>query len=230
MQAIILAAGRGTRMAPLTDHTPKPMLLVGGRNLIEYKIKALPSVVDEVILVIGYKGDQIRNYFGNHFDNRQITYIEQTELLGTAHSLWQAKSLLTGKFIVMLGDDLYHPADVEALLFHEHALALYHLPVLQRGGKVVLNDQAEIVDIIESNNHGGEAGLVWTGLAILTPKIFEVEMVKLPGKEEFGLPQTALKLPPGASLGAIQSRWWLQISTPEDLQTAEKALSEGFAG
>ena len=63
MQAVILAAGLGTRMGKLTKNTPKPMLKLDGKNLLEWKIERLPKEVDEVILVVGYKSEVIKKYF-----------------------------------------------------------------------------------------------------------------------------------------------------------------------
>ncbi len=65
MQCVILAAGKGTRLRPLTDNTPKPLVPVAGKPLIDHTIDALPSAIDELILVVGYLGDQLRAHFGN---------------------------------------------------------------------------------------------------------------------------------------------------------------------
>ena len=68
MQAVILAAGRGVRMGALTESTPKPMLQIKGRTLLEYKLAALPEEVDEVIIVVGYLGGMIQSHFGGEYN------------------------------------------------------------------------------------------------------------------------------------------------------------------
>ena len=70
IQAVILAAGKGTRMLPLTVNAPKPMQEVLGKNLLELKIEALPDEVDEVIMVIGYLGNMIRDFFGDEYGGK----------------------------------------------------------------------------------------------------------------------------------------------------------------
>ena len=77
MKAIIIAAGRGKRMQSLTSTAPKPMLLVAGKPLIEHIISSLPDQVDELFIIIGYLGDQIKNFCGDNFYGRSVTYIEQ---------------------------------------------------------------------------------------------------------------------------------------------------------
>src|SRR3990167_2487489 len=98
MQAIILAAGRGKRMNHLTDDLPKPLLRVGGKNLIEHKLDMLPAEIDEVVIVVGYFRGKIKDYFGNSYGGRKIKYIEQGELLGTGFALFLAKPFLKDRF------------------------------------------------------------------------------------------------------------------------------------
>ncbi len=98
MQCVILAAGKGTRLRPFTDHTPKPLIQVGDRALLDHIVEALPTEVDEIILVIGYLGDQLRSYCGTEFHGRKMTYVEQVVQDGTARALWLCKEYLKGRF------------------------------------------------------------------------------------------------------------------------------------
>src|SRR3989338_10703547 len=91
IQAVILAAGKGTRMLPLTETRPKPMQMVAGKNLIEWKLEALPDAVSDVIIVIGHQGELIKEYFGDSWKGRLIRYATQKELNGTAGALWAAR-------------------------------------------------------------------------------------------------------------------------------------------
>src|SRR3989344_2665566 len=107
MQAVILAAGLGTRMGELTKRTPKPLLKIGDQNLLERNLENLPPEIKEVVLVIGYLGGQIRKHFGNKWRGRTIRYVEQKEPKGTAHALFICQELLEDRFLVLMGDDLY---------------------------------------------------------------------------------------------------------------------------
>jgi NDP-sugar pyrophosphorylase family protein len=92
MQAVILAAGRGTRMNELTTAVPKPMLEVAGRPLLEYKFDAMPEEIDEVVLIVRYLGDIVRRHFGTRWGDKHVTYVEQGDIEGTAGALWSAQS------------------------------------------------------------------------------------------------------------------------------------------
>ena len=112
MQAVILAAGEGKRLRPFTDSMPKPMVNVQGRPILEYVISALPGNVKEIILVVGYKSDAIKKYFGDFFVDKRLSYVFQAEPKGTADALCAARNLLTSEYFILLnGDDLYHPED-----------------------------------------------------------------------------------------------------------------------
>jgi len=101
MKALVLAAGEGKRLRPLTDDRPKPMILLNGRPLLEYILAELPDAITEMIIIIGYHGEKIREHFGDSWGGRKITYIEQTERLGTARAVLLAKDLLTEKFFLL---------------------------------------------------------------------------------------------------------------------------------
>jgi len=228
MQAVILAAGRGTRMGELTEEIPKPMLMVSGKTLIEHKLDALPGVIDEVIIIIGHKGDVVSNHFGDSYGNKKITYIIQDVLDGTAGALWRAKDILRGGFIVMMGDDLYSAQDIAT-----SAKALDWLLVVAKtehmsAGGCVIVDALDRIISIEEGSHGGAAGRISTNLFRLDTRLFDYPMVpKSVGSNEYGLPQTVLassKLS-GVPFFATMAHSWIQITSSEDLDKADKLLS-----
>jgi len=71
MQCVIICAGKGTRMRPLTEHTPKPLLEVCGKPILQHVVEALPEEIDELVLVVGYLQEQIRSYCGDEYFNRK---------------------------------------------------------------------------------------------------------------------------------------------------------------
>ncbi len=87
MKCIILAAGKGTRLNPLTDTRPKPLIPIANKSILEWNLDALTGVVDEVIIVIGYKGDMIKEKIGKKYGSLKISYVEQKEQKGTGHAL-----------------------------------------------------------------------------------------------------------------------------------------------
>ncbi len=226
MQAIILAAGKGVRMGKLCENTPKPMLTVAGKNLIQHKIDILPSEVNEIILVVGYLGDQIKKFFGEQYNGRKIKYVEMQldQLNGTAAALFMAKDLLNGKFISMMGDDLYDEGDIKNALKHQNAILVREVKEKSPGGKITLDKKDHLVSIIDDREGNVEGGLVDTGLYVLSTDIFKYKPVQLPNSKEFGLPQTILAMSKDIDVKVIKADFWLKITTPEDLEIAESQM------
>ena len=107
MQAVVLAGGVGTRLRPLTNDIPKPMVPIGGKAFLEHTINLLKrNSVDDLVICLGYRGEIIRSYFGDgqSFGIR-IRYSEDgDQLVGTAGSLRKAASLLSDRFFITFGD------------------------------------------------------------------------------------------------------------------------------
>ncbi len=220
MKAVILAAGKGTRMGDLTKETPKPLLNVSGKTLLEYKIKALPSVVDEVVLVVGYLGEKIKKHIGDFCGGKKIVYVDAAPL-GTAFALWQAKDLLTDRFIVMMGDDLYARADIEECLKYNQSALVSKLSGPMSGGKMILKD-GFVEDILEGKH--AEGGVISTGLFVLSPGIFKYPMKKIPGREEWGIPPTIVPSFEEMPIRVVYATHWKQMSAPEDLNISNEDL------
>lgn len=224
MKAVILAAGKGTRMGDLSIDTPKPMLKVLGKTLIEHKLESLPDSIDEVVIVVGYLQNKITEVLGDSFGRMKISYVVQSEQKGTADALFCAKHLLKDekKFLVMMGDDIYCREDMEECLKYDCAILIRETDSLKGRAKVAFDDLGHIKDIIEKFPED-VSGFVGTGLYVIGSKIFDYEMVTIPGGE-VGLPQTILSMKSGINIKAVQSRFWLQITSPEDLAIAETFL------
>jgi bifunctional UDP-N-acetylglucosamine pyrophosphorylase/glucosamine-1-phosphate N-acetyltransferase len=226
MQAIILAAGKGTRMRPLTYDIPKAMLPVKGKPVLEYTLGFLPAEVDEVIIVINHLGEQIKNYFGDEWKGRKITYIVQEELNGTGGAVRICKGLIKGKFLVIMGDDLYYKADLARLAKEEIAIMAKEFDNAERFGIFQTDEQGNLLNIIESP-HTFKSGLVNIGAYVLDEKFFDCEMVpKKAGDIEFGLPQALAKMAKEYPVKILKATHWLPIGFPEDIQKAEAVIDE----
>lgn len=230
MQAVILAAGRGTRMVELTTVVPKPMLDVDGKPLLEYKLEALPDDIDEVVMVIGYLGEVIRRHFGGGYAGKRILYVEQKELNGTAGALWDVRDILHDRFLVMMGDDIYARADMEATIAPGDCwrLLVQQVPHMYRAGDVQLDLNANITGIIEGDKRE-KAGLASTNMFLLDARLFQAPMVpKQAGSLEFGLPQTVVAA--SHSLGVrfepVFTDQWIQVTAPKDLVYAAEILGK----
>jgi NDP-sugar pyrophosphorylase family protein len=224
MKAVILAAGKGSRMKELTLDTPKPLLRYQDKTLIEHKLETLPDHITDVVLVIGYLGDKIKDYFGDSWNSKNIHYVEQEEMLGTAHALFAAQHLLDEPFIVLMGDDLYGKEDLALLTSrvdgahpHPWAVLVEQSEALQSGGKIIADEHGNLAGIVEDYDGRIPYNFVYTGACVLTPEIFALEMVQLPNSAEFGLPQTFASVAHERPIKIHHATFWKRITAPEDL-------------
>lgn len=226
MQAVLFAAGRGSRMGELTSSVPKPMLMVAGKPLLQHKIEALPDAVDEVVIVVGYHGHVVQQYFGGEFKGRRIFYVEQENPTGgTAEALWKAKEILRDSFLVMNGDNIYTKEDMQALIdTPDWAAAVQEMESIATARTVIENGLVK--DIVENSGHTGEKGYANIGLYKLDTRIFNYTPVpKAPGSSELGLPQTMLTAAHEIDIHAVPATFWFEIKSPESLANAEAAIS-----
>ncbi|MEE9405849.1 MAG: bifunctional sugar-1-phosphate nucleotidylyltransferase/acetyltransferase, partial [Candidatus Aenigmarchaeota archaeon] len=122
MQAVILAAGKGTRTYPLTLTRPKPLLKAANRTVIEHNLEQLEGLVDEAIIVMGYKGEMVKDLLGDKFGTIKLTYVEQKEQNGTGGALLLCKGILKDRFLAMNGDDFFSRKDMEACMKHRYCV------------------------------------------------------------------------------------------------------------
>jgi bifunctional UDP-N-acetylglucosamine pyrophosphorylase/glucosamine-1-phosphate N-acetyltransferase len=124
MQTVILAAGQGTRMRPLTDATPKPMLPVADRPLAAHTADvAVDAGASELVIVVGYEASEVRGYFGDEYRGVPVTFAVQETQAGTADAVRAARDHLDGDFAVLNGDNLYDGESIAALFSNGPAIA-----------------------------------------------------------------------------------------------------------
>lgn len=119
MKAIILAAGSGTRLKPITDTMPKCLIEIGDRTLLEHSLDNLKqNGIKEVLLVIGYLGEMIKNKIGADYKGMNIRYVENKKYSTTGHaySLYTTKGLVEDDALLIEGDLLYEPDAIKFLL------------------------------------------------------------------------------------------------------------------
>lgn len=226
MIAIILASGRGVRMAPLTDTTPKPMLKVLGKNLIEWKLDVLPKEITEIIFVVGYRKEMIIDYFGKEWHGIPIKYIVQDPINGTAGAVALCEDYIDGKFLVLMGDDIYEREDLEKLIAYDYAMLVHD------EGEEGLKKKAQVVEengLLVGLNEGlmqtgAPSPLINTGACVLSDAYFDYPLQKL-SETEYGLPHTITQLVPDFPIHIVRATRWLQITEPKSLSEAEKILS-----
>ncbi len=117
-QAIILAAGKGTRMEPLSCSQDKPVLEILGKSILEHNLEQLDGLIKEVVLVIrpGWRGQEIIKKFGREYRGLKINYVVQKQPLGTGDAIKAARSHIKERFLLLNGDDLYIAKDIKKVL------------------------------------------------------------------------------------------------------------------
>lgn len=161
MKALILAAGKGTRLRPITDYIPKPMIPLQGKPLMEWVLLHLISCgVEEFVIAVSYLAEQIENYFGTGEKwGVKINYSYGALPAGKAGEIWRARSLLKDdkdSFLVVPGDTLCHLKYQDVLAFHQkHGgetsvvfSTQYHLEV----GLAEVDTDQRIVKFLEKTN------------------------------------------------------------------------------
>jgi len=226
MQAVFLVAGEGTRMRPLTYHVPKPLARAGGKNLVEHNIAKLPKEVDEIIFVVGYLSEQIINHFGDEFEGRKITYVKQKKLLGTAHALSLCKQYLHGRFLVLMGDDMYGKEDIKNCLAYDWAWLVKKVHGKFVGGRIIYDEKDHVV-AVEEGTHDEKSGFVGTNLFVLGMEYFNYPMVAIKDGKEFGLPQTVALAAEDFQIKMIEATGWEQITDMNDLKRLHQQLVKG---
>ena len=227
MQAVILAAGKGTRMNHLASDLPKVLLEVKNKTLLEYKFDVLPEFIKEIVLVVGYKKDTIIYKYGENYSGKKITYIEDKTLTGTAHALWQTKNVLKNQFLVMMGDDIYSKDSIQKVAENNWGVVCKKVSREEDGSRIILDENGKLTDFVTPKIYRekfNDGGFVFTGLYSLDTDIFKYEPVKMKTKEEWGLPQTLLVAAKNREIKIIEADFWIPISSPEDLEKAKKLI------
>ncbi len=226
MQAVILAAGKSTRTYPLTLTKPKPLLKAANKPLLEHNLDAIKGLVSEAIIVVGYKKEMIEAYFGSKYKSIKIKYIEQKEQLGTAHAISLLESHIKGKFLLMMGDDLYSRHDIKGCIKHDYSILVAKTKNPQNFG-VVVERNGIMQDLIEKPQHF-VSDLISTALYVLDRKIFEcIRKIEKSSRGEFELPDAVRLLSKKEKIQCVKSRNWVPIGYPWDLLNADILLRKG---
>lgn len=226
MQAVILAAGLGKRLRPITETVPKPLVPVNGKPVVEYTLQNLPASVEEVIFVVGYKGHMIRETFGDSYGGRTVRYVEQGEPLGTGHAVRQAAPLVRGAFLLLYGDDIYGPKGLQRLVRHSWALLVRRVEHPERFGVVVLDEEGNVERMVEKPKEF-VSDLSWVGACVVKQEFLSVE-TPLSSRGEYEVTDMLNELlRQGIRLKTEVADLWLPGNTREEVLSAEGELQRG---
>jgi glucose-1-phosphate thymidylyltransferase long form len=234
MKAVVIAAGEGTRLRPLTEDKPKGMVEIDGKPILTHCFEQLVELgASELLVVVGYKKESIISFYGDEFGGVPITYTHQREPLGIAHALLTAEEHIDDDFMLMLGDNIFEAnlADVTNRQREDRADAAFlveEVPIedANRYGVCDTNDYGEVTDIIEKPDDP-PTNLVLTGFYTFTPAIFHAcHLVQPSARGEYELSDAVdLLLRSGRTIDAIRMDGWrIDVGYPEERDKAERRL------
>lgn len=228
MKAIILTAGEGTRMRPLTVTKPKTMLQVGGKPILQYNVESLRDAgINDITMVVGYREEVIKNHFKDGSDyGVNINYVTQEERLGTAHAIGSTRDCINGKFIILNGDIIINPVLIEDLIKKyqsENARSVLVLTEVDDPSSfgVVEIDGDKIINIIEKPAPGeAPSNLINAGIYLFDDQIFKA--IDITGKSQRGeyeiTDSLQIQMENGEKVLGLRSKNnWIDIGRPWEL-------------
>ncbi|MFC6733734.1 UTP--glucose-1-phosphate uridylyltransferase AglF [Haladaptatus sp. DYSN1] len=236
MQAVVLAAGKGTRLRPLTEDKPKGMVEVDGKPILTHCLEQLVELdADEFVIVVGYLKEKIISHYGDEFQGVPITYAHQREQKGLAHALLTVEEHIDDDFMLILGDNIFQAnlGDVVKRQSEDRADAAFLVEEVpyeeaSRYGVCVTNPYGEITEVVEKPEDP-PSNLVMTGFYTFTPAIFHAcKLVQPSNRGEFEISEAIdLLIQSNRTIDALPlDGWRMDIGYPEDRDEAEERLQE----
>ena len=224
MQVVILAAGEGTRMRPLTEHCPKPMLPVADRPLVAHTADAAVAAgADRLVLVVGYESEAIREHFGDSYQGVPVRYAVQEEQLGTAHAVQAARDHLEGAFAVLNGDDLYDRASLDSLLSGDApAVGAHRVEDPRAYGVFETAGEGEAATGIVEKPADPPSDLVNVGAYVFPAEAKPWLDVEMSERGEYEITDTLARVIDEYDVRLVEMERWLGVGRPWELLEANE--------
>ncbi len=225
-KAIILAGGKGTRMKPMTNFLPKPMLRIHDKPILEHNIELLKRHgIKDIIISIGHKGDKIKEYLGDGTQLEvNITYVEESAPMGTGGPLNLLKGKINNTFVLLNGDELKDIDIEDMFMFHRKnkgiaTIALTTVEDPSKYGVAVMNGNKIMTFIEKPSKKQIPSKLINAGLYILEPEVLKIVPEGFSMIENDVFPKLASN---EQLLGYVFSGQWFDTGTPDRFSQAER--------
>ena len=220
MDAIILAAGLGTRLRPHTLTTPKPLLPVMGRPILDWIIGSLPPV-DRLIVVVNYLAEQIEAYLAKQTHIKNWMTVRQDVPRGTGDALRVCRPHVhADRLLVLNGDDLYGSADLAALASKPMGLLAHPVDEPRKFGIVFPRSDGTLDKIIEKPDLDGRQ-LANIGAYLFPKSAFEIDLPLSP-RGEYEITDAVSTLAKSGPFHVVEATFWLPIGNVEAWEGAQK--------
>jgi NDP-sugar pyrophosphorylase family protein len=221
MDAILLAAGLGTRLRPHTLTTPKPLLPVQGRPILDWTLGALPPSVDRVIVVVHYLAEQVKSYLAGQKWIGEWVAVPQGDPKGTGDALRKCQAhVRSDRFLVINGDDLFGAADLAALAATPMGVICQEVQDPTKYGIAFRNPDGTLEKLVEKPKMEGPQ-LANTGAYLFPRRVFDLD-IQLSPRGEYEITDFVSQLAAQGPFHVIRSSFWFPIGTEEAWNAAQK--------
>ncbi len=223
---VILAAGKGNRMKPLTDKIPKALVKVKGKSLLKRNLETVSELKPEkIIIVVEYKADMVKKKFSEKFRGIPLEFVDQTQLWGTGHAVIRVKKNVGEKDFIVLNVDVLTDAEdmqkviqkkgFECVVLAKKAQKPENFGVLKTDGEKLLG--------IEEKPEKPESNLINAGVYKFSSGLFsELEKITLSKRREFELPDAVNRLAEKGKASFVESdKKFVHFSTEKDLENVQ---------
>lgn len=231
MKALILAAGEGKRMRPLTLARPKAMLPVMGKPVLELILKsATKAGIKNFIIVVGYQAESIKRYFNTGEKwGVNIEYVYQNKQLGTAHAIAVAEDILSSeeRFLVLNSDGIFNSSDIKKLMKSKEITLLACEVENPEIFGVIEASNDKVKRIVEKSNQP-PSNLANAGVYIFTPEIFKaINKTSISQRGEYEITDAIQYLiDSGREVRMLKTNSWIDLTYPWDLLRANELLMQ----
>ena len=235
MKAVLLAAGRGSRLHPLTQSTPKPLVTVGARTCLDIGLESLAAVVDSIVVVTGYLGDKINTHLERHPPSVPVQVaVNPKPEQGNLTSLAAARALIEDDGFILTNADHLFPSD----FFSHHFVVDVNIAVAAQNDRPVLDDEMKVVVVADHLREISKTLTTYDGAYIGTTRVpahhssaywaaFDrVKEVIDPARacvEDVLQALAHSEAPPRVTW--VNNLQWFEVDTLEDLEKARKGLA-----
>jgi bifunctional UDP-N-acetylglucosamine pyrophosphorylase/glucosamine-1-phosphate N-acetyltransferase len=220
MDAILLAAGLGTRLRPHTLTTPKPLLPVRGRPILDWTLRALPASIDRVLVVVHYLAEQIDTYLALQQHIPEWVSVRQEKPRGTGDAVRCCREhLRSDRFLVLNGDDLYGAADLDQLSRCPAGLLVHPVDEPSLFGIAFLRPNGTLDHLKEKPPLTGRQ-LANIGAYLFPGNVFEIELHES-ARGEYEVTDYVTALASREPVHVVQASFWLPIGNVEAWERAQ---------
>lgn len=221
MDAVLLAAGLGTRLRPHTEKTPKPLLLVQNRPILDWTLGALPKSVDRVIVVTHYLAEQIDAYLQKQTHFKEWVTVPQGDPQGTGDAFRKCRDQIrSDKVMVLNGDDLFGAADLAKLAECPAGVIVQEVQEPKKFGIAFLKKEGTLEKLLEKPDLPPPQ-LANTGAYLFPREVFEIEITRSK-RGEYEITDYVTQLAARRPFHVVRSTFWFPIGDEASWNAAQK--------